>query len=180
MSHRRRRRHVSLPTQDASERASLTKHNLCRFLWVTLQLQSICLEDVVTIHEALDNLPKSLPEIFHLILRRAAQTGKRFQMHILKILVAASRPLTTEEFGEALSQSLNQSRQLGDIRGILSSCGSLVMIDEQDLTVHLVHQSVRQFLLGQIVDTQDYQEWQFTSETAHLHMATVTMRYLNV
>lgn len=148
---------------------------------MTLQLQAICLEGVDTIHEALDNLPKSLPEIFHRILRRSTQPGKRYQMHILRILVAAFRPLNTEEFGEALSQSLDQSRQIGDIRGILSSsCGSLVMIDEQDLTVHLVHQSVRQFLLGQIVDTQDHQEWQFTSETAHLHMATVTMRYLNV
>lgn len=109
-------------------------------------------------------------------------------MHVLKILVAAFRPLTTAEFGEALSLALNgaatpprlESRQFGDVREVLSSCGSLVMIDEQDLTVHLVHQSVRQFLLGEMVDTQDYRKWQFTANTAHLHMANVTMRYLSV
>lgn len=71
-----------------------------------------------------------------------------------------------------------QSRQVDDIRGILSSCGSLVMVDEHDLTVHLVHQSVRQFLLGEMADTHDYREWQFSADTAHLHMAALTMRYL--
>jgi hypothetical protein len=159
---------------------------LYRFLWVALQLQAICDEDENTIHEALDNLPKSLPEVFHNILKRAENPGRRYQMHILQTLVAAFRPLTTSEFAEALSLAENnataslrfQSRQLEEIREVLSSCGSLVMIDEQDLTVHLVHQSVRQFLLGEMADTHDYREWQFSSDTANLHMAAVTMRYL--
>lgn len=109
-------------------------------------------------------------------------------MSILKILVAAFRPLTTTEFAEALSlasgsaatSSRLQGHQLGDIYGILSSCGSLVMIDEQGLTVHLVHQSVRQFLLGEMVDTKDYQEWQFSANASHLHMANITMKYLAI
>ena len=107
---------------------------------MTLQLQAICLEDENTIHEALDNLPRSLPEIFHHVLKRGEQSGKRYQMHILKTLVAAFRPLTTAEFAEALRLALDsvarpprlQSRQIGDVRTILSSCGSLVIIDEQD------------------------------------------------
>lgn len=154
---------------------------------MTLQLQAICLEDENTIHEALDNLPGSLPEIFHHVLKRGEQSGKRYQMHILKTLVAAFRPLTIAEFAEALRLALEsaarpprlQSRQIGDVRTILSSCGSLVIIDEQDFTVHLVHRSVRQFILGEIIDTQDYREWQFTADTAHLHMANVSMRYLS-
>lgn len=158
----------------------------CRFLWVTLQLQAVCLENDNTIHEALDNLPKSLPEIFRRILQRTQEQGKRHQMSILQILVAAFRPLTTTEFTEAFglasvsapTPSRLQSHQLGDVRGILSSCGSLVMIDEQDSTVHLVHQSVRQFLLGDMVDSQDYREWQFSASASHLHMASLTMGYL--
>ncbi|KAK7697320.1 hypothetical protein SLS64_013668 [Diaporthe eres] len=158
------------------------------FLWVTLQLHAICLEDEDTIHEALDNLPRSLPEIFHRILQRNQERVKRYQTSILKILVAAFRPLTTTEVGEALSIAQNSSatpprlhiRQIRDVRENLSSCGSLVMIDEQYLTVHLVHQSVRQFLLGEMVDTQDYREWQFAADTANLHMADITMRYLSV
>lgn len=158
----------------------------CRFLWVTLQLQAVCLENDDTIHEALDNLPKSLPEIFHRILQHTQDSGKRYQMSILQILVAAFRPLTTAEFAEALdlasgsatTSSRLHSHQLGDIRGILSSCGSLVMIDEQSLTVHLVHQSVRQFLLGEMVDTKDYREWQFSANASHLHMANLAMKYL--
>ncbi|KAK2615389.1 hypothetical protein N8I77_002148 [Diaporthe amygdali] len=157
------------------------------FLWVALQLQAICHEDENTIHEALENLPKSLPEVFHNILQRSGEPEKRYQMHILKTLVASFRPLTTSEFGKALNLASEnattplrlQSRQVDDLRGTLSSCGSLVMIDEQDLTVHLVHQSVRQFLLGKMADTYDYREWQFSADTAHLHMAAVTMRYLS-
>lgn len=120
---------------------------LYRFLSVTVQLEAICLEDENIIHEALDNLPQSLPEVFHRILQHARQPGKRYQMNILKIMVAAFRPLTTAEFGEVLSLASDsaamtprlQSRQLGDVRGVLSSCGSLVMIGEQNLTVHLVY-----------------------------------------
>jgi hypothetical protein len=165
---------------------NLTLEYLCRFLWVTLQLQAICFENEDTIHEALDHLPKSLPEVFHHILQRTQQPGKRYQVYILQTLVAAFRPLTTVEFAEVLSLASDgattpsrlQSHQLSDIRGILSSCGSLVMIDEHHLTIHLVHQSVRQFLLGKMVDTRDYREWQFSVNASHLHMANVTMRYL--
>lgn len=158
----------------------------CRFLWVNLQLQAICLENDDTIHDALDNLPKSLPEIFHRILQHTQTSHKRYQMSTLQILAAAFRPLTTSEFAEAVglasgsaaTPSRLQSHQLGHVRGILSSCGSLVIIDEQDLTVHLVHQSVRQFLLGEMDNAQDYREWQFSANASHLHMANLTMRYL--
>lgn len=135
---------------------------------------------------ALENLPGSLPEVFQHILQRSEGPERRYQVHILKTLVASFRPLTTSEFGEALelaSQDAmtpprSRSSQVDDIRRILSSCGSLVMIDEHELSVHLVHQSVRQFLLGEMADANDYQEWQFSADDAHLHMAAVTMRYL--
>lgn len=155
---------------------------------MSLQLQAICLENEASVHEALDNLPESLPEVFRRILIRSQPLGKHHQLHVLKILVGVFRPLTAPEFCECLTMSVQwhngkspSRRHPSNLTDMLASCGSLVFIDEDDYTVHLVHPSVRQFLLGAIKEERmdKYQPWQFSHQDSQMHMAAVTMSYLD-
>ena len=61
--------------------------------------------------------------------------------------------MVTEELREALSVipgdvDWNPAKLLNDVHSTLGSCGSLIFIDEEELTVRLVHPSVKLFLLG--------------------------------
>lgn len=69
------------------------------------------------------------------------------------MLLAAVRPLAVDELREALSvtpfsSTWDPSNLINDIQAILSAGGSLLFIDEEQLTVHFIHPSVNQFLLG--------------------------------
>lgn len=68
----------------------------------------------------------------------------------------AQRPLTVDELREALSvlpvdRNCDPSRLLNHIMKVLACCGSLVCLDEEELTLRLVHHSVKQYLLGGLV-----------------------------
>jgi ankyrin repeat protein len=58
----------------------------------------------------------------------------------------------------------------------LASCGSLVAVDEEELTIHLVHHSVKQFLLGEFKDST---ETLVNVDDAHQLMASIILTYLN-
>ncbi|KAI0179470.1 hypothetical protein GGR52DRAFT_536342 [Hypoxylon sp. FL1284] len=124
------------------------------FLWARLLIESICFEKTdYDIRKALRNLPRDLPEIFAGILDQCRNQAPDFQPQILKILVAARRPLSLDEFGEAISLTpgdteLSLHRLVNDVSNVLRCCGSLVILDEEQQTLHLIHPSVRQFLLG--------------------------------
>ncbi|KAK3995350.1 ankyrin repeat-containing domain protein [Cladorrhinum sp. PSN332] len=125
------------------------------FLWVVLQIESICQEQTDdAIRQALATLPKDLPETFSRILERSAVAGQEYQTQILKLILASRRPLSTEELREALSvvpgnDVWNPSKALNNVYSALASCGGLITVDEESLTVRLVHFSIAQFLLGE-------------------------------
>jgi len=126
------------------------------FLWVALQIQSICAAKTdETIRCALKELPRSLPETFFRILKRSAheQSDRDYQTRIFELVISAFRPLTTGQLREALSVTpghdvWDPARLLNNVYSALACCGSLVMVDEEDQTVRLIHHSVKQFLLS--------------------------------
>ncbi len=64
----------------------------------------------------------------------------------------ARRPIILEEIREAigvepLQQHSNPERLVNDMRQIVSWCGNLVVLDEQDETVQFTHQTVKMYLL---------------------------------
>ena len=70
---------------------------------------------------------------------------------IFKLIIAAKQPLTLGEMGAAISvvpgeTTWDASKQVNDMRKTLQCCGSLVSIDEERLTIHFVHHSVKQHL----------------------------------
>ena len=155
---------------------------MARFLWVDLQLQTICAQSSdYSIRKALQDLPKSLPETFSRILNDARQYGPTHQIRLLKILVAALRPLTTEEIREAMSVSYldtrwDASKLINNVHAVLACCGSLLFIDEEEETVHFIHHSVNQFLLN---DAGAGSGFEISQDTADLEMAYTVLTYLN-
>ncbi|KAI0176983.1 hypothetical protein BJ166DRAFT_11800 [Pestalotiopsis sp. NC0098] len=152
------------------------------FLWVALQMDTICAQRTDNaIQQALDNLPKGLSATFRRILTSSKQEGRCYQKDILKILVGATRPLVMDEFREALSVTPGDTvwdprKLINNIQSTLACCGSLVVIDEEERTVRLLHQSVAQFLQE---ITPDLTQWSFSAQDASSLLGSITVTYLN-
>ena len=116
------------------------------------------------------------------------ETSKNFEPRlccdIIKLVTAARRPLSLDELNEALSvepgtPEWDKNRLFHDMRRtILASCGSLVTVDEEHLTVQYAHHSVRQHFL-----TQDYTRAQdiyhTSAEEANDRLGQVCVTYLS-
>lgn len=173
---------VGEPTLVLEIRDALLERAQGMFLWVVLQINSLCIAKTdESIRQALANLPRDLPGTFSRILEQSAALGKDDQRRILELVTAACRPLTTDELREALGVVLgdanwNPTRMPNDIYAALACCGSLVIIDEETLSVKLIHHSVKQFLLsgpgGEAGQT-------FTIKDANKTMTGVVITYLN-
>lgn len=152
------------------------------FLWTALQIESLCAAKTdEAIRQALADLPKNLPETFSRIQRRSAELGENYQTRILELVTVARRPLTTEELREALSvvpgdAVWNPRRLLNNVYSALACCGSLILVDEEESTVRLIHHSVKQFFLGEF---QDSTGAIFTLESANRTMGDIIITYLN-
>ena len=161
---------------------ALTSRAQGMFLWVALQIELLCLEKTdEALRAALECLPKDLSEIFTRVLKKSQDPKQRFQKRTLELLIAAQQLLTTAELREALSvvpgdTVRNPATQINNIHSILSYCGSLIIEDEQDRTVRLIHQSVRQFLLEEYKDTDGVA---LGTSAANKSMADIIVTYLN-
>ncbi|KAF5603206.1 heterokaryon incompatibility protein het-E-1 [Fusarium pseudocircinatum] len=153
------------------------------FLWVTLQLDSICSE--VTDHairQAIQNLPRDLTETFerNLVKASSGDTGG-YHIIIFKLLVAARELLTVEQLREAASVKVGQTtwdpaQQISQIERVLRFCGSLVMVDEEDETVRFIHHSARNFCLN---SSNNSVSWAFDEDEAERSMASRLVTYLS-
>jgi ankyrin repeat protein len=138
-----------LDIQDA-----LSKGAQGMFLWVALQIQSLCsMKTDRAIREALADLPKDLSETFARILRKSGSSDPSLQAKTLQLVLAAQRPLTIDELREALSvtpgdANWESSRMLNSIHLALACCGCVLMVDEEELTVRVIHHSVKQYMLN--------------------------------
>lgn len=173
---------VGDPTLVSDIQKALVTRAQGMFLWVILQIASLCTAQTdEEIREALENLPKGLPETFSRILEKSQGTGKKYQHLIFKLCMAARRPLTTEELREALSVAIYDTnwmpaRTVNNVFAVLSHCGSLIMVDEENLTVRFLHHSVKQFLLE---DFGHGNKPRLTLEDADHTMGEIIVTYLN-
>ncbi|PVI02625.1 hypothetical protein DM02DRAFT_701085 [Periconia macrospinosa] len=169
------------PTLILDIQDALLKGSHGMFLWVTLQIQSLCdMKTDQAIREALTDLPKSLSETFARILRKSGSSDQILQKKTLQLVLAACRPLATDELREALSvipgdANWNPSRILNDVYRALACCGCLLNIDEEESTVRAVHHSFRQYILDGI-DGARYMS--FSIEEAQRTLADIIVTYL--
>ena len=96
-------------------------------------------------------------------------------------MLAAYRPLTTDELMEALSvvpgdANWDTSRLLNDLYSALACCGCLLVVDEEELTVRVVHQSVKQYILN---GPDGVNHMSFSLEEARRTLADIIVTYLS-
>lgn len=149
---------------------------------VALQIESLCtMKTDEDIRHALEDLPKDLAETFTRILQRSGESGQAYQQRVFQLVLAARRPLSTEELREALSVTpgdtvWNQSKLVNDIHSTLACCGSLITVDEEESTVRVLHHSVKQFLINKDGGADSVS---FPVTAANKAMADVILTYLN-
>jgi ankyrin repeat protein len=158
-----------------------------RFLWVVFQLDSICSQETdESIVSTLQSLPKDLPETFDRILRKLEQSkvaDPRLRRVIFEVVAAAQRPLTLEELNDAISvvpgeTAWNVKKLVNDMHKMLDYCGSLLVVDEEYLTVHFAHHSVKQHLLSNPTDP-NVEQYRVRSLEADLTLGEICVTYLN-
>ncbi|CRL24736.1 Ankyrin repeat-containing domain [Penicillium camemberti] len=123
------------------------------FLWASLCIEELCAQNCDhDILEALNHLPRSLAEIYDRKLHRVRKgraTGQA--MKLLQYCGTVKRPLSTMEYGEALSLSLEQKafdrgKVPNDMNRVVNGCCGLTFVDEEEDTIHYVHRSVKEHL----------------------------------
>lgn len=153
------------------------------FLWVALQIETLCaMKTDFELRQALQDFPRDLAGTFSRVLKRLEWKEPSQQGSILKLIIAAQRPLTVYELQEALSvipgdTQWDPFKSINNIYSTLASCGCLINIDEEELTARLVHPSLKQFFLDSHDQTRA--PLSLTSNTAHEHMAYIIFTYLN-
>jgi ankyrin repeat protein len=169
------------PTLISKIQDALLEGSQGMFLWVTLQIQSLCsMNTDHAIQEALSDLPKDLSETYARVLHKSGSSDPALQAKILQLVLAAQRPLTTDELLEALSvtpgdATWDPSKVLNNIYSALGHCGCLLVTDEEEFTVRVVHRSVPQFLLNELGDTKHIK---FSLDEAQRRLADIIVTYL--
>ncbi|CAN9200387.1 unnamed protein product [Alternaria alternata] len=156
------------------------------FLWVALQIQSLCtMQTDHDIRESLVDLPQDLSRIYTRILQQSKRPGRSLRKQIFRLILTARRPLTVQEMREALSvdpgnTEWEPARLLNSIYPALGTCGCLITVDEEELTIRTVHPSVDQFFLHDSPTALDImQSNHFTMEDAQTQMSLILVTYLS-
>jgi hypothetical protein len=153
------------------------------FLWVALQISSLCAcKTDDDIRQALADIPRDLAETFTRVLDKCELSARKYQTQILGLVLVAKRPLTTEELREALGvvpgdTDWNPSRLPNNIYSVLASCGGLLTVDEETSSIRIVHQSAKDFLLGDFDGR--IEKPLLASDDAQTAMSQTIITYLN-
>jgi ankyrin repeat protein len=178
---RQKRLAIGDPTIILEIQDALSKGSQGMFLWTALQIQSLCsMKTDHAIREALADLPKDLSETFARILRKSGSSDPALQAKTLQLVLAAYRPLTTDELREALSvtpgdATWDASRILNDVYSALACCGCVLAVDEEAFTVGVIHHSVKQYISGGL---DGVKHMGFSFEEAQRTLADTVITYL--
>ncbi len=164
--------------------SSLCVHET-RFLWVVFQIEDICSQKCDSdIRKTIKKLPKDLPETYNRIITRIVRTGhSELARNIFLWVATAQRPMLLEEIREAIAVEPHQphsdpQRFINDMSQIVSWCGNLIVMDEEDGTVQFTHQTVKTFLLDGFPD-QTYADFHFQHAQINHYAGEICVTYLN-
>jgi hypothetical protein len=119
-----------------------------RFLWVKLQLQTLCDEGIKREKDVLIELEKSPAEIgqlYQVIFDRIARSGTNSRYiaeSVLQWLLISRRPLTIGTILGAVSEASDNVEKFE----VLDICRNLVIADDETDTFRFAHLSVQEFL----------------------------------
>ena len=152
---------------------------------MAFQIEDICRQVCdYDIRETIRRLPENLPETYNRILSRIDKMGKaQFAQKIFPWVAIARRPMLLEEIREAIGVEPLQpysdpGRLVNDMSQIVSWCGNLIVLDEQDGTVQFTHQTVKMFLLDSFRD-QNNAGFHFKHREIENYAGEICVTYLN-
>lgn len=130
---------------------------LRRFLWVRFQIEELCYAGSdEAILEILDDLPRTISETYDRILCRISRKPRGRELletarRVLPWIIAARRPLTVAELGEAAAiqpgdTHLLRQRIVHNDMHILEACSNFV-VHAADGTVLLAHHTVQEYFV---------------------------------
>jgi ankyrin repeat protein len=118
------------------------------FLWVAVVAQELRKYRLTEVEDALNQFASGLDGLYTQILRQIPKKQRNDAAKILSWATLAVRPLTVAELSEVLGTKDQEFLGLHpeDVtRDLLKFCGNFLNVTES--TVHLVHQSAKEFLL---------------------------------
>ena len=145
--------------QNDDDRAALVEKILQKsngsFLWIVLVVNELskCYRQE-DINKVLDEVPSDMKPWYQRTLETMSRNihGRKLAHAILIWATCATRPISLGELDIALKLDVNESSH-GLEETIRALCGQLVTIDRLD-TVHMVHETAREFLLDANLDSQ--------------------------
>ena len=156
---------------------------------MVFQIDSICSQKTdAAILEALEDLPKDLPETFDRILQKLQRSNTadpHFCRKTFGLVAAAQRSLTLGELREAAgvepgNTAWDASKPVNDMfRSLLNSCGSLIAVDEEHRTVHFTHHGVKTYLLSNPTNS-DLRKYHINIKEADVSLGKIAVTYLNL
>ena len=155
---------------------------------MVFQLDTICDQDTdAAILKALEDLPRDLSETFDRVLRKScAQEKDRngIRAKIFEIVTAAQRPLSMDELREALNVKIgeiawDETELINDMSKTIAAFGSLLIIDEEYLTVHFAHHSVKQHIYSKNTDS-GANSYYINLREAESRWGEICVTYLNL
>ncbi|KAK3900319.1 hypothetical protein C8A05DRAFT_36046 [Staphylotrichum tortipilum] len=141
------------------------------FLWASLIMTRLDeAHSIEAMRTTLDQVPSEMSGMYSGILASIADSPNADLAHcVLRWVVCAKRPLTTEELREAVRLDINQTLRTAD--RFAQVCGSLITVDNN--LVQVMHQTVKEFLTGEQSDFYIPRSW------SHARIAELCLHHLN-
>ncbi|UPX17637.1 uncharacterized protein EKO05_0007979 [Ascochyta rabiei] len=161
------------------------------FLWVNLQLDSLCqaskAQRDTVVEAALEALPRGLPDTYIRILDRIeVQTPymRELAINCLAWTFYARRPLSTRELRLALAINSNckvkQDLQTDSPRVILEACGNL--LEEANGLIRPIHYTVQEFLTTAVqgLSHESIRVQLLDSKAVHTRLSLACIAYIQL
>lgn len=152
---------------------------------MAFQVQDICAQVCDDdIRKAIKDLPKDLPETYERSLNRIVNAGKvNVAKKVFRWVAAVQRPLSLEELREAIAIEpcqpfSNPERLVNDMNRLISWCGNLIILDEEEQVVQFAHHTVQQFFLS-ASSTPSLDNFHFQFSEINHEAGEVCVTYLN-
>ncbi|KAK3304655.1 uncharacterized protein B0T15DRAFT_250070 [Chaetomium strumarium] len=141
------------------------------FLWASLILTRLDeAHSIEAMRKTLDQVPSEMSGMYSGILESILESPNADLAHcVLKWVVCARKPLSTEELREVVRLDINQTLRTPD--RFAQVCGNLITVDNN--LVQVMHQTVKEFLTGEQSDYYIPRSW------SHARIAELCLQHLN-
>ena len=141
------------------------------FLWASLIMTRLDeAHSIEAMRTTLDQVPTEMSGMYSGILATIVESpNAELANCVLRWVVCAKKPLTTEELREVVRLDINQTLRTSD--RFAQICGNLITVDNN--FVQVMHQTVKEFLTGEHSDYYIPRSW------SHARLAELCLHHLN-